>query len=497
LLNNNYLAENENSKANIPLDSLKPIIMKRIILFLTICFPIFLSAQTVTVSEGLTIRNDKGYAIIGKYKDKFLLYREKQTSFEIQAFDNKMRTSWKKEIELDKKRPAPLEIVPAKDYFSLVYQYKLKGDYALKINRYDPAANLMDSLTFKVYDDLFYQPKLEVIHSEDKNIIVVYFFERQTTLHLLTYDIKQMKLLWDKKIVFDDSFYYREFQQLLVNNEGEFFFITGKDNKKNKRTNHLYEIFQFNKVGELIKFTIPMQEYLTYDIHFTYDNLNRKLLAAGLFSEKSRGKANGYFFLKIPPKNPTAHTIKFNKFDDDFLITLSGKEKSKSNGLVDTDIQEIVLRKDGGILVIAEKNKEYERRLGSRSYGGREGRGMIVDYYYDDIFVISIHPDGETHWKTILHKKQYSQDDGAAFSSFFLLKTPNSIRFLFNDEIRFENTVSEYVVDGMGSSNRNSVMSTEDQNIQLRFREGLQVGSNEFILPSERRNRLKLVRVVY
>ena len=96
-----------------------------------------------------------------------------------------------------------------------------------------------------------------------------------------------------------------------------------------------------------------------------------------------------------------------------------------------------------------------------------------------------------------MHKKQYSQDDNAAFSSFFLLKTPTALRLIFNDEIRNENTVSEYVIRGDGNFDRNSVMSTESQNIRLRFRDALQVDANALIIPSERRNRLRLVLLEY
>ncbi len=83
------------------------------------------------------------------------------------------------------------------------------------------------------------------------------------------------------------------------------------------------------------------------------------------------------------------------------------------------------------------------------------------------------------------------------YSSFFILKTPSSIRLLFSDEIKYENTVSEYVLKGNGEYDRNSVMSTENQQLRLRFRDAMQTASDELIVPSERRNRLKLVRVKY
>ena len=113
------------------------------------------------------------------------------------------------------------------------------------------------------------------------------------------------------------------------------------------------------------------------------------------------------------------------------------------------------------------------------------------------MFVISIHPDGKTHWKTILHKKQYSQDDDGIYSSFFLFKTPSNLRFLFNDEIRYENTVSEYVLNGVGAYERKSLLSTANLDLRLRFRDAMQVSAQELIVPSERRNRLRLVKLQY
>jgi len=157
-----------------------------------------------------------------------------------------------------------------------------------------------------------------------------------------------------------------------------------------------------------------------------------------------------------------------------------------------------VHRRDGGILLIGEQNKKYERNIsgGRPSLAGYGGR-FITDYYFDDLFMISIHPDGKTHWESILYKRQYSQDDDAVFSSYLLLKTPTALRMLYNDEIKYENAVFEYVINGSGEVDRNAVLNTESQQLQLRIKDGIQVGANEVLIPSERKNRLKLVRVQF
>ena len=50
---------------------------------------------------------------------------------------------------------------------------------------------------------------------------------------------------------------------------------------------------------------------------------------------------------------------------------------------------------------------------------------------------------------------------------------------------------------GSGEFERNSILNTDDQRIQLRFAEALQVGASEFVVPSIIRTKMKLIRVKY
>ena len=64
---------------------------------------------------------------------------------------------------------------------------------------------------------------------------------------------------------------------------------------------------------------------------------------------------------------------------------------------------------------------------------------------------------------------------------------------LFNDEIKYETTCSEYVLSPAGDFDRNSLLTTDGQNLRLRFRDALQVSAGECLVPSEFRNKLRLV----
>ena len=55
---------------------------------------LFMQAQNAMVSDPLSIRNDYGYELIGRLRDRILLFRDRYDEFEVQAFDNQLHLSW-------------------------------------------------------------------------------------------------------------------------------------------------------------------------------------------------------------------------------------------------------------------------------------------------------------------------------------------------------------------------------------------------------------------
>jgi len=476
--------------------------MKSFIFLLPVVLPLFLNAQNITISEGLSIRNDVAYHLVGDLKGNLLLFRDEATDFEVQAFSRSLHLSWKKKIALDKKRPEVIDVTETQQNFSVIYQFNRKRDLLLKVHKYNPAANLIDSVTIKNYGSVYNTPYFEVAYSANKEVVVVYYVLGNNEIHTLAFNLGTMKLMWEKILAPNDIIFDRDFHQIVVDNGGNMHLVFQMENRKSKQKEHFFEFFDYGPAtaNNVHRYIIPMQGHLTYDAYFSFDHLNKRLLAGGLYSDTSIDRAEGFFYLNIPPQNPENHLLTFQKFEDSFVKTLEEKEKNKNKGIAEANIQDLVLRRDGGILMIGELNHRFERRttgIGSGGYYGSSGSPSTVDYYFDDIFLIAVHPNGQMHWKMILHKKQYSQDDDAMYSSYFLLKTPSALRFLFNDDIKYNNTVSEYVVTGNGKYDLNALMNTENQKLRLRFRDAVQTASNEVLVPSERRSKLKLVRITY
>ena len=468
--------------------------------FFVLVLPMVLVAQSVLISEPMPLRGGEWYEIIGKMKGRYILCKTTyDNKFVVNGYDGEMVLKWTKELEFDSKRSKILNVESTKSDFTVVYYFQDKGISKIKAHKYDPGANLIDSTTIHKFDGSFYDVSLETVSSEDKSKLLFYFLEdNQNKVSAISFDMDSLSVLWGCSFAPNGLPFQRDFLQVLVSNEGEMYFIIGKDNRKNKRNDHMYDIYfgdkESSKIG-ITFFTFHMRKKLTFDVNFVYDNLNKKIVAGGLYSEKTRTKSVGYFYLNIDPITPDNYRLVFEPFDDEFVSNFLKKEVEANKGLDEAVIQEIILRRDGGILVVGEKAIRSERQtVGAGSMGTTVGH-VYYDYYYDDLFVISIHPDGMTHWKTILHKKQYSYDDDAIFSSYFLMKTPKSLSFVFNDEIKYENTVSEYILKGDGNYDRNSILNTKNKKLRLLFTKGVQVSANEIVVPSEHRNRLRLVSI--
>ncbi len=466
-----------------------------IFLALCCCFISNLSAQSsMLVTEGLSIRNDFGYEIIGRLRDNILLFRDKYDQFEIQAYDAQMRPSWNRELDdLDRRGVQVLATVSSKNDFSIVHKVRKRGRTVLRIHKYDPGANMIDSVTLKNYGDrVFTPPILETISSEDRNCFIVYNTAERDKLEITCFRVDKMQVLWDETVILEDNLSENSRPLLALSNDGALYLVTERNNRRGKVEDHNFHILRISASGDNT-FIVPTPDFLTSSVKFIFDNQNRRLVAAGLYADKNRDRANGTFFLSLNATD-TKPTLHFEAFDDKFISILRQKDvEDDTRGIGDATVGQLILRQDGGVLMIAERSHEIQRGSNVSGRFSRDVGRMIVDYYFDDVFAVAIQPDGKTQWRTVLHKKQYSQDDEGTFSSYFLFRNTDKLRVLFNDEIKYDNTCSEYVVSPAGGFDRNSLLSTAGQNLRLRYRDAMQISASECIVPSEFRNKLRLV----
>lgn len=474
--------------------------MKALVLLLCFtCLLGLLSAQTIHVSEEYELRNDYSYDILGRYGDRIIMMRNRLDKVYLQFFDNEMNLRNEKEFKLEDRRYEIIGTVPGLEYFSIVYQYRQKGDVHVALQQFDEHGVLIDSAyLIKVMVDKFISPKYDYVYSEDRSKLLIYSESADNRLELTSIDLAQKRVIAEQLFKFEDFASSRMFDEVIITNSGNSIIILSRKEMANRNEEPDIQIYEgvvgseyFTEQNYHLK-----ENYSLLTNNFTWDEINQCLVGAGLYAVKNLSRAEGLFSFRQCGRSLDSMLV-YTPLSEHVLSELYGKSFTEVKGIPNLEMEDLVLREDGGFLAFSEIRKRYSRRnyLQERSVPGHTS--FVSDFQYEDVLVFSIHPDGTTHWASVLHKKQYSHDDNAVYSSYFIFKNPARIRLVYNDEISRENTVSEYVIQGNGYTVRNALMNTEYQRLQLRFKDAVQISSTEFIIPSQRQLRLNLVKVNY
>jgi hypothetical protein len=460
-------------------------------------------AQEVLVSQEVSVRRDYSYSIIGKIDDRILVFRDLGFNFEINAFNDDLVFEWKREMIFEKKKVDILGIVPKEKDWTIYYLYKHKSEEYIMARKYDKSGEMIDSSTLSINSKSLVSRKHGYTLSENNNKVLLFYTDRDKRMHTYVVDNDSLSLDYERDIHFESTYINRDFRDMIISNSGDVYIIMEKDNTRFKKKKHKLEIYELTQSDESVYSTdIGFNELISIDLLAGYDNKNESLLIGGLYSDNSSTKALGYYYRSIKRGSMSSDKkIQFIPFDEDILRDVHGKKYDSNKTLNDFKVKEIISRNDGGIIMVTEMNKQLTRRNAYPSTNARSdyyaANGGWIDHYNEDVVVMALHPDGKLHWHTVLYKKQFAQDDEISFSSFFLFKNPSMLRIIYNDEIKRNNTVSEYVLDPLGRKKRKSLLSTEYQALQLRFDDAIQIASNEFIVPSERGSKMSLVKVKY
>jgi hypothetical protein len=457
-----------------------------------------LSAQVVTVSDELTVQENDQYEIIGKLDDRVLLLVDRNEAVEVHVFDEEMRLKTTRTLDFERKNTDVLAVLCGnKEDFSLVYRFKRKSETHFRVRKYNAQVELIDSAEVKLHKQWDYSPMPQIVPSDDRSKFVMHYEEKYNEMAAISFDLDSMKVLWDNDLRFDDLSTERDGFQTLTTNEGVFYYIFQKDNNRFSRKRNSFVVLKLDASGDQYQ-RVPVPEKLIFDAYFVFDEMNRQLLGAGLYDDRRLGRAKGYFYLKLPQNALADYLLAFAPFDLALMSTILGKDAKEGDTFYDAVLNEPVLRRDGGLLLSIERRRIVSN---GNTFGAPISpvRGtplnIYTEYNYDDVILAAIHPSGELHWSKVLYKRQNSLDDGGQFSSYFLLKNQTGLRLLYNDDIKSETTVSEYLVGPLGDLARKNTFSTEGKKLELLFSEGRQIAHDEALVPSQHRRWLRLVRV--
>lgn len=453
------------------------------------------AGQSVQISSVLSLQQIDSYGIIGDIGDRSYTYTRNNDDVYLQAYDKDMRLLWDRALKLIGSRRSVAGVIARDNSVQVVYTYLEEKKRDLIVDEFGLDAERIDSHYVAKNIDRSMGEPFEFALSDDEEKLFFYYLRRNRDLTGFMFDQALDTTIWDIQISYENLKFNEDLQGVLVSEYGEAFIIFDDNNDRYKKDQHALYIEVIRSTGELSDYIdIPVDSLVYTSSSYHWSDITRKITTVHLTNKKSKSGSQAVASYSINPYQKDSYTHTYLPFTSELLNAYFRTERTSRDEIEHLDIKEFVPRQDGGWLLLAEASRQVFRSnysLASRDYLGGSGN---IDYFYEDMVALGVHPDGTLHWSHVLRKKQYSYGDQGVYSSFGVIKTPKRLRLLFNDEIKRENTVSEYILNGQGVLRRFSVMNTQYKTLGLRLSSGFQTGPLTFIAPSEVGNDLQFVK---
>ena len=366
-----------------------------------------------------------------------------------------------------------------------------------KAREIDSLPGLKD-LTFK---------KFRIITSLDKSKTMVYqphYTEGNLThIKALCFD-KNMRLLYRRRIEPPRSEKLTKLRKTIVDNEGNGYWVVYETTRQHRRKDVVKTNFHLLKysVGqkELKQLPLDINLPLLNGLKVEIDNQNGQLMLSGLYALHDDEGAKGIFYQTYDISSETSLVLTFTPFNAELIRGITGKDSSANfDGLYSFSIDRVLPKFDGGAIVIAESRFDNSESVQMTSIVGSTTPSFrtVNIIYFNDVVIFSLDPDGAIEWHSILRKKQVSEDDDGFYSSYCLMMHEDKLRFIYNEEIFPKTNINEYGLTVAGEQRRNTIFNSGDFNIMLAPQLARQVTGNELIIPSYRRNYLRLLKLTY
>ncbi|HMV22690.1 MAG TPA: hypothetical protein PKZ72_08190 [Saprospiraceae bacterium] len=453
-------------------------------------------AQKFYLSEPFRSKMNDDIELVGQQNGFVFFTQESDHDFRILRLNAELYNNRTLILPLNERKTKVRYTAIVDKMLTVVYSYRVKSELCIKIVRYDTDLNLRDSLTMACFGDAGYSPDIKAIPSKDKKTLVLYYIQAANYIQCYSFNLHTQKLnwayRWDHTL---EKTEYRYFEKILVDNGGNAVLIfnepgTGKHD-------HNISCGYLTATGVVTR-QFKNQPYNLYEADWLIDDKNQRLILAGMYSKDKSYRAEGvlYWRVRLPLDNDTP-LLSTNPFNTARITGFESERNNFENGIDGISVVEILLKHDGGVVLILEKRQQNERNTRGRLIESGNTIRNSTDYYYDDVYICSVNANGTTDWLAPLAKKQFSQDDGADFSSFLFMKGKDYLRLVFNDEILNDNTISEYLIRPDGTFARKNIPNKDLRKLKIMFRKGKQVSVGSGIVPCYVKNKLRYLKIEY
>ncbi|MBK0404222.1 hypothetical protein I5M27_14595 [Adhaeribacter sp. BT258] len=386
-----------------------------------------------------TLRND--------YSSVSLFSRENQKYF-LERYDLQNKLAFSKELSI----PNPVKSKQRPAYEAIYY---LDGQLVLFSSYFDKDNDRNVAFANKVNADGTVDPKtvdVSVIEgatsrrksggfsfslSNDSSKILVYqdmpYDRKENEKFQFKVLDKELNILVNKAVTLPQLDKETQLSDYRVDNDGNVYVLAStlkkREERKSKEQKYLCQVYGYFRDSDQVKsYTIQIPSKFVTDITFDLDN-QKNLIVAGFYADDKKLKASGTFFMKVDFATKKILTQGVKDFSKEFLEMFMSKTRAKNEnaGVANMDLDKLIVREDGGALLVGEQAYEYVVQNKTQ---------YTYHYVRNDIVFININPDGSIEWMKRVPKKQHTVNDGGIYSSYSVSVMKDKIYLIYNDHVK-------------------------------------------------------------
>lgn len=510
------------------------ICMKKSILFLSLLlFYQNICGQQIVYSE--SDREDSRqleFEIIGKFKQRYLIYKNTRSRHSIAVYDSEMKAVQKVSLGFIPDRVLNVDVFHCNTHALLIYQFERKRTVYCMGVLIDTLGNpvgvpqQLDTTLIPTFGD---SKIYSVLASDDKQKFMVFKMKNHTKDELEFQTLllsNQLSLIKRSGFTYSLDHTTESIADFYLDNAGDFLF--SHVTRPASRDYIVQAQLVVLPAAEPIYKKIPLQLDRVFldELRIKVDNINRRYILASLYSKAKRGNIDGMFVAIVSKDSSYAVQEHAYEFSDEFRNKAKG-ESSQRFAFNDFYLKHFFLKKDGSFLVTGESSYNNSRgnnfnrwdnpwqgaspwgfggywgwspynNWGWRSPWGWNSYGapQTVRYYADNVMVAAVDKQGVLQWNSVITKSQFD-DNTDQLLSYQCLNTGGEVLFLFNEWNRRTPLLTGYVLQPSGQLTKMPPLRSLDGGYEFLIRFGKQVAVKELIVPCNYRNTLVFARVQF
>jgi hypothetical protein len=471
------------------------------------------------------------FEIIGKFNSNFLVYKSNRNDDAICIYDNDMKL--KDRVKLDftpDQQLINVDFVAYADFFYIIYQYQKRSIVHCVVAKLDGnAKRLMDPVELDTTQIGFAANNkiYTTVNSDDKQRIMVFKINsRNQKNFMFTTLLYNNNLELIGKYRMDMPMEERNdfFTDFLLTNEGELVFGKFVRQNFNEYITKLSVVIKHPDSSNFSITEVDLGGKILDEMKLKADNTNKRILINAFYYKQKRGNIEGLYSLVWDKQENKKIREISSVFNEELRANAKSEDAALKMAFNDYFIKNIIVRKDGGYLVISES--EYSSSRGSAFnrwdyLGGGNPWLSPMDYYYyspaygswnypwnrwnnnnttryhaENVMVLSYDKMGNVEWSNVIPKSQFD-DETDNMVSFQLMNTGAEIHFLFNMYERRILMLNDQSITAEGKVTRNATLKNLDKGYEFMARYGKQVSGRQMIVPCLYRNYLCFAKIEY